>query len=57
MNVEFNYLSSIGGLRQVGGKFAAGMGQNRRALSTINRNIIGAPPYPCAVNKKGDLSE
>uniref|UniRef100_A0A2P2IKP2 B-like cyclin n=1 Tax=Rhizophora mucronata TaxID=61149 RepID=A0A2P2IKP2_RHIMU len=31
-------------------------GNNRRALSNINQNIIGAPPYPCAVNKRG-LSE
>uniref|UniRef100_A0A1J3FA24 Cyclin-B2-4 n=1 Tax=Noccaea caerulescens TaxID=107243 RepID=A0A1J3FA24_NOCCA len=27
-------------------------GQTRRALSTINKNIIGAPVYPCAVNKR-----
>ncbi|XAR61546.1 hypothetical protein NMG60_11016000 [Bertholletia excelsa] len=39
------------------GKFAMGMGQNRRALSTINRNVIGAPPYPCAVNKRSALAE
>ncbi|EEF52862.1 cyclin-B2-3 isoform X2 [Ricinus communis] len=45
-----------GGLRAGVGKFtaaAATTGNNRRALSSINRNIIGAPPYPCAVNKRG----
>ncbi|XP_022748824.1 cyclin-B2-4-like isoform X2 [Durio zibethinus] len=45
-----------GGLRACGGKFVAANGQNRRALSTINRNVIGDPPYPCAVNKR-PLSE
>ncbi|KAA8528826.1 hypothetical protein F0562_036181 [Nyssa sinensis] len=39
-----------------GGKFAAGFGHNRRALSTINRNIIGALPCPGAVKRSG-LSE
>lgn len=34
----------------------AAVGHNRRALSAINRNIIAAPPYPCAVNKR-TLSE
>ncbi|XP_042013519.1 cyclin-B2-4-like [Salvia splendens] len=34
-----------------------GVGNNRRALSVINRNIIGAPPYPCAVHKRGVLTE
>uniref|UniRef100_A0A5B7A5A8 Putative cyclin n=1 Tax=Davidia involucrata TaxID=16924 RepID=A0A5B7A5A8_DAVIN len=48
--------NSQGGLYAGGGKFATGIGHNRRALSTINRNIIGAPPYPCAV-KRGVLSE
>ncbi|XP_038715611.1 cyclin-B2-4-like isoform X1 [Tripterygium wilfordii] len=43
-----------GGLRGGVGKFpTAAAGHNRRALSNINRNIIGAPPYPCAVNKRG----
>ncbi|KAJ9186347.1 hypothetical protein P3X46_001927 [Hevea brasiliensis] len=37
-------------------KFTAAAGNNCRALSNINRNIIGAPTYPCAVNK-GGLSE
>ncbi|KAJ4702281.1 Cyclin [Melia azedarach] len=41
-----------GGLRAGGGKLVVTAGHNRRALSTINRNIIGAPPYPCAVNKR-----
>ncbi|KAF9686612.1 hypothetical protein SADUNF_Sadunf02G0007300 [Salix dunnii] len=35
------------------GKFPVATGTNRRALSNINRNIIGGPPYPCAVNKRG----
>nr|VDD64623.1 unnamed protein product [Brassica oleracea] len=43
-----------GGLR--GGKANPGNGQTRRALSNINKNIIGAPVYPCAVNKR-PLSE
>lgn len=51
----------VGGLRAAagGGKFVVGgggIGHTRRALSNINRNIIGAPPYPCAVNKRA-LSE
>ncbi|GFP98543.1 cyclin-b2-4 [Phtheirospermum japonicum] len=46
-----------GGLRPGGGKLTAGVGNNRRALSTINKNIIGAPPYPCAVHKRGVLTE
>ncbi|KAG5250230.1 hypothetical protein OIU77_026220 [Salix suchowensis] len=45
-----------GGLRGGVGKFPVAAGTNRRALSNINRNIIGGPPYPCAVNKRG-LSE
>ncbi|KAF7849508.1 hypothetical protein BT93_L0713 [Corymbia citriodora subsp. variegata] len=40
------------GLRVGAGKIAVGNGQQRRALSNINSNIIGAPPYPCAVNKR-----
>ncbi|XP_050267881.1 G2/mitotic-specific cyclin-2-like isoform X1 [Quercus robur] len=39
------------GFRAGGGKLVSGIGHNRRALSSINRNIIGAPPYPYAVNK------
>ncbi|XP_010534163.1 PREDICTED: cyclin-B2-4-like isoform X2 [Tarenaya hassleriana] len=38
-----------------GGKSMPATGQTRRALSTINKNIIGAPHYPCAV--KRTLSE
>ncbi|KAL3619801.1 Cyclin-B2-4 [Castilleja foliolosa] len=34
-----------------------GVGKNRRALSTINGNVIGASPYPCAVHKRGVLKE
>ncbi|KAJ8762169.1 hypothetical protein K2173_007323 [Erythroxylum novogranatense] len=45
-----------GALRGGTGKFTAAIGNNRRALTNINRNIVGAPPYPCAVNKRG-LSE
>ncbi|KAF3628710.1 Cyclin-B2-3 [Capsicum annuum] len=48
-----------GGLRPgVGGKVTGGLGQNRRALSTINRNVIGAPPLPCAVvHKRNGITE
>ncbi|XP_073263530.1 cyclin-B2-4 isoform X6 [Populus alba] len=45
-----------GVLRGGVGKFPVATGTNRRALSNINRNIIGGPPYPCAINKRG-LSE
>ncbi|KAG4147961.1 hypothetical protein ERO13_D05G256100v2 [Gossypium hirsutum] len=38
------------------GKLVAATGQNRRALSTINRNLIEGPPFPCAVSKR-PLSE
>lgn len=31
---------------------AANTGPTRRALSTINKNIIEAPSYPYAVNKR-----
>ncbi|XP_012464791.1 G2/mitotic-specific cyclin-2 isoform X6 [Gossypium raimondii] len=34
------------------GKFAAATGQNRRALSIVNRDVVGAPPFPCAVKKR-----
>ncbi|CAL5372231.1 unnamed protein product [Camellia sinensis] len=46
-----------GGLHPRVGKLAAGMGHYQRALSTINRNIVGAHPYPGAVNKRPALSE
>ncbi|EFH45335.1 CYCB2_2 [Arabidopsis lyrata subsp. lyrata] len=31
--------------------------QNRRALSVINQNLVGAKAYPCVVNKRRGLSE
>ncbi|XP_073133993.1 cyclin-B2-3-like [Henckelia pumila] len=34
-----------------------GVGPNRRALSAINKNIIRDPAYPCAVHKRGVLTE
>ncbi|KAK8313536.1 hypothetical protein V6Z12_D01G113900 [Gossypium hirsutum] len=34
------------------GKFARATGQNRRALSIVNRDVVGAPPFPCAVKKR-----
>ncbi|KAF9609908.1 hypothetical protein IFM89_019001 [Coptis chinensis] len=43
---------SQGGLR-MRGKIGLEPGQNRRALSELNRNIVGVAPYPCAVNKRG----
>ncbi|XP_039022115.1 cyclin-B2-4-like isoform X2 [Hibiscus syriacus] len=46
-----------GGLRAAGGgKFAAAIGQNRRALSTINPNLVEGRPHRCAVSKR-PLSE
>ncbi|EYU30276.1 hypothetical protein ABFS82_03G007900 [Erythranthe guttata] len=47
-------------MRGGGGKLTGGIGNNnnnRRALSTINKNIIVAPPYPCAVHKRAILKE
>ncbi|XP_041021605.1 G2/mitotic-specific cyclin-2 isoform X4 [Juglans microcarpa x Juglans regia] len=41
----------IGQANFQGGKFGLGGGHNRRALSSIDRNIIEAPPYPYAINK------
>ncbi|KAL3621534.1 Cyclin-B2-3 [Castilleja foliolosa] len=41
-----------GVLKQGGENLTAGIGKNRRALSTINGNITGASPYPCAVHKR-----
>ncbi|KAL3830507.1 hypothetical protein ACJIZ3_019309 [Penstemon smallii] len=46
-----------GGFKPGAGKLTTGVGNNRRALSTINRNIIAAPPHPCAVQKRGILTE
>ncbi|KAG2692932.1 hypothetical protein I3843_08G073800 [Carya illinoinensis] len=40
-----------GGFRAGGGKFGLGSGHNRRALSSIDRNIIEAAPYPYAISK------
>ncbi|MCD7447904.1 hypothetical protein HAX54_035835 [Datura stramonium] len=34
-----------------------GMRHNRRALSTINENIVGAPSYPCKVHKRNDITD
>ncbi|KAH9693824.1 Cyclin-B2-4 [Citrus sinensis] len=52
-NPVVNGQSNLHGcIRAGGGKFVGAVGQNRRALSAINRNIIAAPPYPCAVNKR-----
>lgn len=39
------------------GKLDAGMGQNRRALSTLNRDIVGPIQHPCAVYKGNVFSE
>ncbi|XP_022866261.1 G2/mitotic-specific cyclin-1-like [Olea europaea var. sylvestris] len=41
-----------------GRKFGMEVRPNRRALSAINQNLVGAHPrpYPCVVNKRG-LSE
>ncbi|KAJ4963134.1 hypothetical protein NE237_023073 [Protea cynaroides] len=41
-----------GGLRMEGGKFVPEIRHNRRALSNINRNLVGAPTYPCTANKR-----
>ncbi|GMH04664.1 hypothetical protein Nepgr_006504 [Nepenthes gracilis] len=41
-----------GHLQAGGGKSMAPIGPNRRALRDSNQNVIGAPSYPCAVNKR-----
>ncbi|CAK9158943.1 unnamed protein product [Ilex paraguariensis] len=46
-----------GGLRAGNVMFTPGIGQNWRALNTINRNIVGAAPYPCAINNRSGLPE
>ncbi|XP_042013618.1 cyclin-B2-3-like [Salvia splendens] len=51
------FSNAQGGLKGGVGKFAVGVGNNRRALSVISRNIIGAPPNPCGVHKRGVLAE
>uniref|UniRef100_A0A7N0V5E5 Cyclin N-terminal domain-containing protein n=1 Tax=Kalanchoe fedtschenkoi TaxID=63787 RepID=A0A7N0V5E5_KALFE len=48
-------VARTGGLRAGGGKFV--VGQNRRALSNINRNNIGGPHYPSAAISKRGLPE
>ncbi|XP_010266169.1 PREDICTED: G2/mitotic-specific cyclin-2-like [Nelumbo nucifera] len=45
-----------GGLPMRDGKFVPEIGYNRRALRNINRNLVGAHPYPPLVNKRA-LSE
>lgn len=47
----FFHCESEGGFRTGGGKMDMRIGHNRRALSNINKNIVGVPPYPYAVNK------
>ncbi|OVA00604.1 Cyclin [Macleaya cordata] len=44
--------NNVQGLQRGSGKMISEIGHNRRALSNINRNIVGVPPYPCAVNKR-----
>ncbi|KAL6549115.1 Cyclin-B2-4 [Orobanche hederae] len=62
MGSDENFLGFIrpsnhqGELRVGSGKLPAGVGNHRRALSTIDKNIIG-PPYPCAVHKRSVLKE
>ncbi|KAG6402411.1 hypothetical protein SASPL_134604 [Salvia splendens] len=51
------FSNAQGGLKGGVGKFAVGVGNNRRALSVISRNIIGAPPNPCGVHKRGVLAD
>ncbi|KAA8547580.1 hypothetical protein F0562_004009 [Nyssa sinensis] len=36
-------------------KFGVEIRNNRRALSVINQNLVGAPSYPCVVNKRACL--
>ncbi|CAI9117091.1 OLC1v1018421C1 [Oldenlandia corymbosa var. corymbosa] len=47
----------VGARRGKFGTEAAICQTNRRALSVINRNIIGAPPYPNVVHKRALLTE
>ncbi|KAK1322349.1 Cyclin-B2-2 [Acorus calamus] len=44
-------IHGIRGNSMEGGKFASEVGTNRRALRDI-RNLVGNPPYPCAVTKR-----
>ncbi|KAJ0041336.1 hypothetical protein Pint_28645 [Pistacia integerrima] len=41
-----------GGLEMGGRKFGQEIKHNRRALSVINQNLVGAQAYPCIVNKR-----
>ncbi|KAL2529705.1 Cyclin-B2-4 [Forsythia ovata] len=52
-----NFPGVIRPLNIQGGLRPAGAGQTRRALGTINKNIIAPPPYACAVHKRGVLTE
>ncbi|KAL2515440.1 cyclin-B2-4-like [Forsythia ovata] len=47
----------LGILRDGGDKFPTPVGHSRRALNAINKNIIGNPPYPSAVHKRGVLTK
>ncbi|KAL2522277.1 Cyclin-B2-4 [Forsythia ovata] len=50
--------SNIQGVLRAGGdNFPAPVGHSRRALNAINKNIIGIPPYPSAVHKRGVLTQ
>lgn len=46
-----------GALRPGGEKLPVAVGHSRRALTAINKNIIGIPPYPSVVHKRGVLTE
>ncbi|KAL2456251.1 Uncharacterized protein Fot_56980 [Forsythia ovata] len=47
----------LGILRARGDKFPTSVGHSRRALNAIIKNIIGNPPYPSAVHKRGVLTK
>lgn len=38
-------------------KFTTRIGHTKRTLSTINRNIVGAAPCPCALSKRSVFSD
>nr|XP_018626808.1 G2/mitotic-specific cyclin-2-like isoform X4 [Nicotiana tomentosiformis] len=48
--------SNVQGLLGAGGGKVT-MGHNRRALSTINGNIVEAPAYPCKVHKRNGITD
>lgn len=52
----FFLLNKEGGAVMGSRKFGQETRHNRRALSVINQNLVGAKAYPCVVNKRG-LSE